>query len=277
MAVARRLRSLLGPQVTIRRGYKFRGGAAEPSRRSALPRPLSKQVPPPRCRDIAWAVDSVASPVRRKIRARSLDALSHLGRSSNIAPRSVNASTTSRSRRNATRLAPGTGSVQRHDTSARGAVDRPPLPSPASCGGRAASCRFDRCHHPIAPRWRPRCPNKRPYRSTRQATSFRSISLEDDVRMRCRLEDEIPREKDWSSCRLSVSGSTLIAPRTERKRHREGPRRDDPSGLPARYFYVAADRSHSRSFDQRRRPETLRIAMATAFFWPTRTTSRLPG
>jgi hypothetical protein len=39
---------------------------------------------------------------------------------------------------------------------------------------------------------------------------------------------------------------------------------------------AVADCSHSRSFDQRRRPETLRTAMATAFFWPTRTTSRLP-
>jgi hypothetical protein len=35
-------------------------------------------------------------------------------------------------------------------------------------------------------------------------------------------------------------------------------------------------RSHSCSFDQRRRPETLRTAMATAFFCPTNTTSRLP-
>ena len=35
-------------------------------------------------------------------------------------------------------------------------------------------------------------------------------------------------------------------------------------------------RSHSCSFDQRRRPETLRTAMATAFFCPTSTTSRLP-
>ncbi len=36
------------------------------------------------------------------------------------------------------------------------------------------------------------------------------------------------------------------------------------------------ERSHSCSLDQRRRPETLRTAMATAFFCPTRTTSRLP-
>ena len=34
--------------------------------------------------------------------------------------------------------------------------------------------------------------------------------------------------------------------------------------------------SHSSSFDHRRRPDTLRTAMATAFFWPTRTTRRLP-
>ena len=38
----------------------------------------------------------------------------------------------------------------------------------------------------------------------------------------------------------------------------------------------APSRSHSSSFDQRRRPETLRTAIAMAFFWPTRTTSRLP-
>jgi hypothetical protein len=35
-------------------------------------------------------------------------------------------------------------------------------------------------------------------------------------------------------------------------------------------------RSHSANFDHRRRPEALRTAMATAFFCPTSTTSRLP-
>src|SRR6516162_7469414 len=35
-------------------------------------------------------------------------------------------------------------------------------------------------------------------------------------------------------------------------------------------------RSHSASFDHRRRPETLRTAMAMAFFCPTNTTSRFP-
>jgi hypothetical protein len=35
-------------------------------------------------------------------------------------------------------------------------------------------------------------------------------------------------------------------------------------------------RSHSCSFDHRRRPETFRTAMATAFFCPTNTTSFLP-
>ena len=35
-------------------------------------------------------------------------------------------------------------------------------------------------------------------------------------------------------------------------------------------------RSHSPSFDHRRRPETFRTAMATAFFCPTNTTSFLP-
>ena len=36
------------------------------------------------------------------------------------------------------------------------------------------------------------------------------------------------------------------------------------------------ERSHSPNFDHRRRPETLRTAIATAFFCPTSTTSRLP-
>jgi hypothetical protein len=35
-------------------------------------------------------------------------------------------------------------------------------------------------------------------------------------------------------------------------------------------------RSHSPSFDHRRLPETLRTAMATAFFCPTSTTNRFP-
>ena len=38
-----------------------------------------------------------------------------------------------------------------------------------------------------------------------------------------------------------------------------------------------AEPKRSSSFDQRRRPDTLRTAMAMAFFWPTRTTSRFPG
>ena len=46
--------------------------------------------------------------------------------------------------------------------------------------------------------------------------------------------------------------------------------------VPQRELAAGWGRSHSPSFDQRRRPETLRTAMATAFFWPTSTTSRLP-
>ena len=44
--------------------------------------------------------------------------------------------------------------------------------------------------------------------------------------------------------------------------------------LPVVFAAVAA--SHSRSFDHRRQPETLRTAMATALRLPTSTTSRLP-
>ena len=43
-----------------------------------------------------------------------------------------------------------------------------------------------------------------------------------------------------------------------------------------RRLRIAVAANHSFSFDHRRRPETLRTAMATAFFWPTRTTRRLP-
>src|SRR6516162_926382 len=39
---------------------------------------------------------------------------------------------------------------------------------------------------------------------------------------------------------------------------------------------LSGHRSHSASFDHRRRPETLRTAMAMAFFCPTNTTSRFP-
>ena len=42
------------------------------------------------------------------------------------------------------------------------------------------------------------------------------------------------------------------------------------------YCQGEAGRRRSASFDQRRRPETLRTAMAKAFFCPTNTTSRFP-
>ena len=43
-----------------------------------------------------------------------------------------------------------------------------------------------------------------------------------------------------------------------------------------RRWGIAVAANHSFSFDHRRRPEMLRTAIATAFFWPTSTTSRLP-
>ena len=39
---------------------------------------------------------------------------------------------------------------------------------------------------------------------------------------------------------------------------------------------ICSELIHSFSFDHRRRPETLRTAMATAFFCPTRITKRFP-
>jgi hypothetical protein len=49
----------------------------------------------------------------------------------------------------------------------------------------------------------------------------------------------------------------------------------EPTGLPPQSAHWCRP-SHSLNFDQRRRHETLRTAMATAFFWPTSTTSFLP-
>jgi hypothetical protein len=46
--------------------------------------------------------------------------------------------------------------------------------------------------------------------------------------------------------------------------------------MPIRRETGGPGRSHSASFDHLRRPETFRTAMATAFFCPTSTTSRLP-
>jgi len=58
---------------------------------------------------------------------------------------------------------------------------------------------------------------------------------------------------------------------------RPQPARDLVRGSPtASRAYPLGSASHSRSFDHRRRPEMLRTAIATAFFWPTSTTSFLP-
>ena len=46
--------------------------------------------------------------------------------------------------------------------------------------------------------------------------------------------------------------------------------------VPQRELAAGRGRSHSCSFDHRRRPEMLRTAIATAFFCPTSTTSFLP-
>ena len=52
--------------------------------------------------------------------------------------------------------------------------------------------------------------------------------------------------------------------------------REKPTNQLALFGLPAGAASHSFSFDHRRRPETLRTAIATAFFWPTSTTSRFP-
>ena len=52
--------------------------------------------------------------------------------------------------------------------------------------------------------------------------------------------------------------------------------REKPTNQLVLFCLPAGAASHSFSFDHRRRPETLRTAIATAFFWPTNTTSRFP-
>jgi hypothetical protein len=80
------------------------------------------------------------------------------------------------------------------------------------------------------------------------------------------------------ACPISRQRFSLLGSQTE-------PRKRGPKGRliglqSAFYEFVgpagAPSRSHSSSFDHRRRPEMLRTAIATAFFWPTITTSRLP-
>ena len=52
--------------------------------------------------------------------------------------------------------------------------------------------------------------------------------------------------------------------------------REKPTNQLALFCLPAGAASHPFSFDHRRRPETLRTAIATAFFWPTSTTSCFP-
>jgi hypothetical protein len=52
--------------------------------------------------------------------------------------------------------------------------------------------------------------------------------------------------------------------------------REKPKNQLALVYLPAGAASQSFSFDHRRRPETLRTAIAIAFFWPTSTTSRFP-
>ena len=69
--------------------------------------------------------------------------------------------------------------------------------------------------------------------------------------------------------------------RTHPRRTRDRPwqlhvLREKSTNQLALFGLPAGAASHSFSFDHRRRPETLRTAIATAFFWPTSTTSRFP-
>jgi hypothetical protein len=76
------------------------------------------------------------------------------------------------------------------------------------------------------------------------------------------------------SCPMSRQRFSFLGSRIEPRKR--GPKVGRIRLKSAFYGFGAPSRSQSSSFDQRRRPEMLRTAIATAFFWPTMTTSRLP-
>jgi hypothetical protein len=79
---------------------------------------------------------------------------------------------------------------------------------------------------------------------------------------------------------LPNSSSEVLAPWFADRTKETRPKRGLTRLQSAFYEFVgpalAPWRSHSSSLDHRRRPEILRTAIATAFFWPMMTTSRLP-
>ena len=73
------------------------------------------------------------------------------------------------------------------------------------------------------------------------------------------------------SCRLRYTGGRLRGIAVNRL-----PEAAVGRSLGRLEFQLAVKANHSRSFDHRRRPDTLRTAIATALRVPTSTTSRLP-
>jgi hypothetical protein len=79
--------------------------------------------------------------------------------------------------------------------------------------------------------------------------------------------------------RAQASTARALSAIRTRIRHESGFAKRATECLSPPFAWEARDgmnRSHWSSFDRRRRPETLRTAIAMAFFWPTRTTSLLP-
>ena len=104
-----------------------------------------------------------------------------------------------------------------------------------------------------------------------------------------RLRKQDKDERDEQESRLTCISEPWRAP-ARRKQGRRSASLRRTSGCCRKFSLTALQstfdelndregepsRSHSSSFDQRLRPDTLRTAIAMAFFWPTRTTSRLP-
>jgi len=84
------------------------------------------------------------------------------------------------------------------------------------------------------------------------------------------------RARRMSKASTVQAGSTPASHSCTRSSWRKSAATMDQPVSPIGAETDASERNHSLSFDQRRRPETLRTAMATAFFWPTSTTRRFP-
>src|SRR5262249_441941 len=105
---------------------------------------------------------------------------------------------------------------------------------------------------------------------TRRSPIGRRQSLKQTCRRR-RLPDSRPRwrfQQPVPNFRVSLQGGSPVKPLLDSEAAELAVLRN--------HNFSLLIMSHPPSFDQRRRPDALRTAMAIAFFCPTSTTNRLP-